>query len=464
MAPIMDFIALVLFILLLIAGGAGYHLFQKHKEVEAQLNSTAAHLAGYKKRFANVVNVDQELAKVSGALAVKQKESSSLADSIAILASEEGKLRHQVSLLQGALDLMEVGVYEPQFDFDLPDRYRMAIEDARADQKALLSSGKAVIGKTTWTVGGSEKEGAKMLKKLIQLSTRAFNNECESCIANVTWSNIAKMEQRIERAQSDINKFNEVNQVVIADAYVRLKIKELRLVHEWRQKKQQQKEEQAEIRRQEREEERAVREAAAAAAAAQKEEDRYQALLRTAQAEARAAAEALARTHSSQDQARVEALQKELEDLEAKLAEANAKNVRALSMAQQTRRGHVYVISNIGAFGEEVYKIGMTRRLDPMDRIDELGDASVPFCFDVHALICSDDAPAMEKQLHEAFADKRLNKINTRKEFFRVSLDEIQQVALKISPDANFVTTALADEFRQSQAIALAQSKQDVVA
>ena len=464
MAQLMDFIVLVLFILLLIAGGAGYHLFQKHKEVEDQLNSTAAHLAGYKKRFANVVNVDQELAKVSEALAVKQKDSSNLADSIAILTSEEGKLRHQVSLLQGALDLMEVGVYEPQFDFDLPDRYRIEIEDTRAEQKILLSSGEAVIGKTTWTVGGSEKEGAKMLKKLIQLSTRAFNNECESCIASVTWSNIAKMEQRIERAQSDINKFNEVNQVVIADAYVRLKIKELRLVHEWRQKKQQQKEEQAEIRRQEREEERAVREAAAAAAAAQKEEDRYQALLRTAQAEARAAAEAMARTHSSQDQARVATLQKELEDLEAKLAEANAKNVRALSMAQQTRRGHVYIISNIGAFGEEVYKIGMTRRLDPMDRIDELGDASVPFCFDVHALICSDDAPAMEKQLHEAFAGKRLNKINTRKEFFRVSLDEIQQVALKISPDANFVTTALADEFRQSQTIALAQSKQDVVA
>ena len=113
--------------------------------------------------------------------------------------------------------------------------------------------------------------------------------------------------------------------------------------------------------------------------------------------------------------------------------EAEEKNQRALSMAQQTKRGNVYVISNIGSFGENVYKVGMTRRLEPMDRVRELGDASVPFPFDVHAIIESDDAPALENTLHKALALMQVNKVNPRKEFFRVSLSDIHEIKEKIS-------------------------------
>lgn len=121
-------------------------------------------------------------------------------------------------------------------------------------------------------------------------------------------------------------------------------------------------------------------------------------------------------------------LQEKVTALEQKLQEALTMKERALSMAQQTRVGYVYVISNTRSFGEDIYKIGMTRRLEPMDRVRELSDASVPFAFDVHYMIYTDDAPKLEAQLHQRFADSRINADNYRKEFFRVSLTEITEV------------------------------------
>ena len=124
-----------------------------------------------------------------------------------------------------------------------------------------------------------------------------------------------------------------------------------------------------------------------------------------------------------------------------------------MSMAQQTRRGHVYIISNIGSFGENVYKIGMTRRLDPMDRVRELGDASVPFPFDVHAIIFCEDAPTLEAKLHRALEQKRVNLINPRKEFFNVSLEEIENLVHENDATIEFTKLAEARDYRESMAI-----------
>ena len=118
------------------------------------------------------------------------------------------------------------------------------------------------------------------------------------------------------------------------------------------------------------------------------------------------------------------------------------------------KAGYVYVISNIGAFGENVFKIGMTRRLDPTERVDELGDASVPFNFDIHAMIFSEDAPKLEAALHQAFADRKLNMVNTRREFFNVTLDEIKNVVAKnFDRTVEFIDVAEAEQFRVSQKI-----------
>jgi len=131
-------------------------------------------------------------------------------------------------------------------------------------------------------------------------------------------------------------------------------------------------------------------------------------------------------------------------------------------MAQQTKSGHVYVISNIGSFGDNVYKIGMTRRLEPLDRVKELGDASVPFIFDVHAMIYSDDAPALENSLHKLFDSQRVNLVNSRKEFFKVTLEEIELQAKKTSSSVEFIKTAEAKDYNESKAIRMQlQNKAD---
>ncbi|MGS0705497.1 GIY-YIG nuclease family protein [Acinetobacter sp. ANC 3781] len=144
-----------------------------------------------------------------------------------------------------------------------------------------------------------------------------------------------------------------------------------------------------------------------------------------------------------------------MNDLMLKLKEAEDKNQRAISMAQQTRAGHVYVISNIGSFGEDVLKLGMTRRLEPLDRVRELGDASVPFTFDVHAMIYSDDAPALEKKLHHHFNHERVNKVNYRKEFFKTPLAGVKKYLEDQGIQAKFTLKAEALQYRESLQIEL---------
>jgi hypothetical protein len=148
-----------------------------------------------------------------------------------------------------------------------------------------------------------------------------------------------------------------------------------------------------------------------------------------------------------------EKYEKQLAELHRRLTDAEAKSQRAISMAQQTRSGNVYIISNVGSFGPDVLKIGMTRRLEPMDRVKELGDASVPFEFDVHAMIRSDDAPTLERELHQKFDDYRVNKVNYRKEFFRISLKDLRQYVAEKNLEATFTMASEAREYRETQAL-----------
>ena len=165
----------------------------------------------------------------------------------------------------------------------------------------------------------------------------------------------------------------------------------------------------------------------------------------------------------------MDALQRKLDTLNKQLAEAHEKSERAKSMAEQTRAGYIYVISNIGSFGSDVYKIGMTRRLEPSERVKELGDASVPFAFDTHAMIYTKDAPSLEKALHNAFEEHRVNMVNARKEFFRVSLQDICSEVRKTFPEAAFLSTAEAQEYNETIAMAevakqSASTKSEIVA
>jgi multidrug efflux pump subunit AcrA (membrane-fusion protein) len=188
-----------------------------------------------------------------------------------------------------------------------------------------------------------------------------------------------------------------------------------------------------------REEEKAQRDIDRALKEANDNESRFQRALDKARAELQQA-----------QGAQVDRLTETIANLNDRLTEALQAKERAKSMAEMTKSGHVYVISNIGSFGEHTYKIGMTRRLDPMDRVHELGDASVPFSFDVHAMIYSENAPELEAKLHRQFAHKRVNLVNERKEFFQVTLDEISTIVRKQHATIEFVMDAEAREYRET--------------
>lgn len=392
----------------------------------------------YEERFSKIIDVEKEVEKVTSE---KQKIERTIEELRASYKEKKvifDKLVKEAAIYDEEIELAELGFYKPHYDFDTSEKYKEEIALVKSKQKEMISSKTAIFCNTEWTVEGSKAKGRTMTNRGIRLTARAFNNECDSAISNVSWNNAARMEQRLEKAFDSINKLNESSAINISPEYLELKIEELRLTHEYKEKKQQEKEEQAEIRRQMREETKLEQEMEKAL----KEEERYQKLLDKAKVEA-----------EKTTGPKLEKLQEKITALGEELEEAHAKSERAKSMAQQTKSGHVYVISNMGSFGENIYKIGMTRRLEPLDRVKELGDASVPFIFDIHAIIYSGDAPALENALHKAFDFKRLNLVNNRKEFFNVSLDDIEREVKILSPDVEFVETAEAREYRESKAI-----------
>lgn len=287
----------------------------------------------------------------------------------------------------------------------------------------------------------------------IHFAVDAFNGKVDSALSKTKHDNFGKIQQEIVDAFALVNHNGApFRNARINQEYLDARLTELKWAVAAFELRKIEKEEQAAIKAQIREEERAIREMEKARKEAEKEEKMLQKALDKARAELGQASE--------EQKAEFEA---QLAELEGKLQEAEERGQRALSMAQQTRRGHVYVISNVGSFGEEVFKIGMTRRLEPMDRVKELGDASVPFSFDVHAMIYSDDAPTLEKELHRKFNKRSVNKINPRKEFFRTTVAEVKQaVEQQGLNEVHWTMKAEAAEYRESLAIEKEQQTEAV--
>jgi len=353
------------------------------------------------------------------------------------------RLEETISLYRDDLEVMEFGVYRPVFEFQTSEEYKSKLEYNYLKQRELVKSDSATHCSTSWSVDGSVAKGARMTRLQIKLMLFAFNGECDSFIAKMKWNSATRTIEKINKAYEAINKLGSANSIEITYEYLQLKLEQLALSHELLNKIQDEKEEQRLIREQMREEERAKREFELAEREAQEEEKRYQKALNRVREDLK---------YASQDE--VDSLISQIGTLEVQLRDATSRKERAISMAQQTKIGHIYIISNIGSFGEGVYKIGMTRRLEPMDRVKELGDASVPFQFDVHAIIFSDNAPQMEYDLHKRFQDKRMNRINGRKEFFKVTIEEIETY-VNGHTGASIEVTKLAEakEFRETMAM-----------
>ncbi len=294
----------------------------------------------------------------------------------------------------------------------------------------------------------TDRAGQSSVAELRDELGRAYFDEVVATAKKaMTASNLPQSNQRVRTAAERVRSAG----VELTPGEEKSALETLRVQFEKAVRAQEEREHQAHLREQIREEQRREREIAAAeeeARRAEQERSAVEAELARARAEAaRQTAEAFGR-ESEELAARHAAT---IQALQTKLAEAEANSLRAISNAQLTKKGCVYVISNIGSFGEGVFKIGMTRRSDPMDRVKELGDASVPFPFDVHMQIKCDDAPGLENALHREFRDRRVNRVNLRKEFFRIPLDDIVSAVERNHGTVEYTADAEAIQFRNSQ-------------
>ena len=417
----------------------------------------------YKKQIDNLGGKDY--AEIQNLITESKENFEQLNNEIADLKSTVDSLNNEITNLNEIIkskkmlitDLddeiayQEFGLYKPKYNCMNSEEYAKQIKQIRTKQKTMIKEKKALSYSDTWTLDGSKTKGRAMNNDNMKMVLRAFNNECDVLISKVKFNNVDKIENQIYKVAEQIDKLNSRNKISILNKYINLKIEELHLVHEYAVKKQEEKEILREQKAQEREEAKLQKEIEDARKAFIKEQTHYNNAL-----------EKLLSQLENVDESNKNELETKITEIKDKLAEID-KGIENIDYREANKKaGYVYVISNIGSFGKDVYKIGMTRRLEPMDRVDELGDASVPFKFDVHAMIFSDDAPKLEAALHHAFDDKKVNMINNRKEFFNVKLEEIEKV-VKENHDklVEFVKTPDAEQYRESMILKEAYKNND---
>lgn len=336
--------------------------------------------------------------------------------------------------------MQSFGFYTPHYSYTTSEQYQVKLKAIRDEQKKAISEGSAISGNMNWQVNGSASKGKKMVADMQKLFLRAYNAECDDAIEHVRFNNVEACEKKITASADAISKLGTMMNISITPKYVSLKMDELHLMYEYQVKKQDEKEEQKRVREEMREQAKLQREIENAHREIEKEQKHYKNALEKINSQINSAGEV-----------EKEALEEKRAEILGHLSELDKAIQDVDYRAANQKAGYVYVISNIGAFGENVYKIGMTRRLDPVERVDELGDVSVPFDFDIHAMIFTEDAPKLEAALHKAFENRRVNMVNARREFFRVSLEDIKKVIREnYDKTVEFVEIPNAEQYRQS--------------
>jgi hypothetical protein len=337
--------------------------------------------------------------------------------------------------------LHDVGIYTYRHPLDSAVAYQDALASIKAEIKSQISDGHAIQASTRFTFDNSLAKGRKMAADLAKLMLRAYNAEAENCVRYVKAGNLAAAEKRLAAAASSIARYASMMEMHIGEDYHALRVRELELTADYQMKVQEEKEAAREERARMREAQQAEKELRAERERLEKERGHYAAVLDALSSSGR---------------------EDERDELAAKIAEIDARIAENDYRTANIRAGYVYVISNVGSFGPKIVKIGMTRRLEPLDRVRELGDASVPFGFDVHTLFFSDDAVGVETQLHRTFAEKRVNRINLRREYFYTTPGDVKIALAEIAGNLlEFNEYADADQYRASQLIR--SSEQDEV-
>ncbi|MBN1365536.1 MAG: DUF4041 domain-containing protein [Syntrophaceae bacterium] len=426
-------------------------------EIKAELARTIEERDSLKRALADVDKMDyyQLKQEIDHLRAQKEKADQDIQAVQAELLKRRQGLDQQLSELEKQIELRKkeiivldeeillesFALYKPKFKFQASEEYKLRLDAIRAKQKQLIKEGIAVTANENWTVNNSKSEGRKMVNDMKKLLLRSFNNECDYCVDNVKFNNMEVNEKRIEKSFEELNKLGRIMHASISEVYKKLKYDELYLAFEYQQKKQEEKEAQKRAREELREQQKLEQEIRQARERIAKEKKHY----------IRAISELEAKLKEATSESERALVLSKLEDVKGQYSELEKEEKVIDYREQNAKAGYVYIISNIGSFGENVFKIGMTRRLEPLERIDELGDASVPFSFDVHALIFSENAPALEAKLHEHFYKSRINKLNHRKEFYRADIHEIEKI-VKENYDkvVDIVIDAPAEDYRES--------------
>lgn len=424
-----DQIPLLLLLVSLASGSAAIVFFARALSLKKSIRSMTAEIS--QKPVSETL---RELEKEKTSLAEKLKHGET---NLSLLTSALAKAETQVRQI-------EVGLPPPNFKLDDDEKLKSAIREIRSKQLDVIANRNATTAYSNWEWFGSKSNGQKLVETYKKMMINAFNAEFDMARDKMRHNSFEAAQRKIYSSVTALEKLAQTVNVVVSTEYLALKEDELRIWHadmvRKRNEKEARKKQKAILREQNKRLGRGPDDD-------EEEDDEIENQLVACSAEldeARALAKKIAGDELAKLELRIEKIEEEKRQLLAKFE-------RATSQAQITRAGYIYVVSNIGSFGEGVCKIGMTRRLEPMDRVVELGDASVPYRFDVHTLAFVDDAPKLEKALHKIFDAKRVNKDNNRKEFFYVSPAEVQAFMEKIGIESSWYYECDAREYRESE-------------
>lgn len=413
-------------------GRRGLFTSRKRAQLEAQ-NAELNRLLTATGAMDNAA-LDAERRRLVGEIANLSAEAERRRADLAGLEQRLQQVRAAIAVAEGDMELTEVGIYNYRHRLDDSIAYKAQLDQLRDRFKTAAKVGNAVTGSTSWTVNGSAAQGRKMVNEVSKLMLRAYNADADHAVRTMRPYKLDSALARLDTTRSTIARLGQTMSIAVTDYYHQLRRAELELTSDYLNKVEEEKEHQRGLREQQREQARADAEYAREQAKLERDRDKY--------------ADALARLESSG------ADPQHIAQVRSQLSSVNAALDQVAYRRSNMRLGYVYVISNIGAFGQQMVKIGMTRRVAPEDRVRELGDASVPFRFDTHALIFSEDAVALETALHQRFADQAVNLVNRQREFFYVTPAEVRQALAEMNLIDNIVVEydeqTPADEWRRS--------------
>lgn len=411
--------------------GKGQALDEAHAEIarlQGELTRLGAmdvaQLAAERSRLQAEVAAVREQLNVERSLATRERSE---------IKAQLATLRQDVVETEETAILQEVGIYRYQHPLNDSVAYRAELSRIQDQIKAMVKKdGGAITASTTWQVDGSAAKGRKMVGDISKLMLRAYNAEADNLVRGMKPYKLDSAKMRLDTVARTIAKLGTSMSIAVSVPYHQLRLRELKLTADYLEKLAEEKERDREERERLREEKRVEQEIERERQRLRKEEVHFRQAI--SQLQAKGDLEGVARL-----QAQLDGVMGEIESVDFR--------------ARTLTAGHVYVISNIGSFGEGVLKIGMTRRLEPMDRVKELGDASVPFIFDVHALYFAENAVKIEREMHQRFASRRVNRVNNRKEFFKVTAAEARDALTELSGELmTFVEEPEALEYRQGLA------------